>query len=228
MFIEKRNFKNSIGLELTAIYEGEDKNAPVVVICHGYQSSKDSPLTQKAFSKKLIERDISVYRFDFMGHGESQGNINDITPLQGLDDLNCAVKNLDKDDFGLYGSSFGGNVALLYACQNPITALVLKAPVSDYQVTARLVSPARERFIQNTKGVNLFERAKNIKCPTLIIHGDKDNVVPISQSKKLMATLRCNKRLNVIKGADHDIAGKDLDKAYTQIADFFKRNLLAH
>jgi len=226
MFIEKRKFRNSKGLTLAAIYEGENRNAPVVIICHGYKSSKDSPLTQKAFSRKLIERGISVYRFDFTGHGESEGSISKITPLDAYDDLVCAVKNIGEGRFALYGSSFGGFTAILYATQYSVLALALKAPVSDYAVTARIVSPAREQFIQNTKDIDLYEKAKNIKCPTLIMHGDKDDVVPITQSQKLIAALKCEKKLEVIVGADHDIAGEDLEKANTQIADFFKKTLL--
>ncbi len=226
MFIEKRKFKNSKSFTLSAIYEGEDRNAPVVIICHGYTSSKDRPLTQGALAHKLIERGISAFRFDFTGHGESEGSISKITPLDAYDDLVCAVKNLGKEKFALYGSSFGGFTAILYATQNPVLALALKAPVSDYAVTARIVSPAREHFIQNTKEIDLYKKAKNIKCPTLIVHGDKDDVVPITQSQKLIAALKCEKKLEVIVGADHDIDGKELERANAHIADFFKQNLL--
>ncbi len=225
MFIQKRKFKNSKGLTLSAIYEGEDKNAPVVVMCHGYQSSKDKETT-KALSQKLIEGGLNVFRFDFTGHGQSQGDLADITPLRGVDDLASAVDDLDalgKTKFGLYGSSFGGNVALLYTSQNPVLALALKAPVSDYSQTAKIID--RPHFLDELKLINLYKKVKNIKCPVLIVHGDKDDVVPIKQSKKLLDSLQCDKQLEIIKGAGHDIAGDDLKKAYSQIANFFQQTL---
>lgn len=226
MFIEKRNFKNSKSLTLSAVFEGEDRNASVVIMCHGYESSKDSPLTQKAFSKKLIERGVSVYRFDFTGHGESEGSLNDITPLQGLDDLNSAVTNLNKKDFALYGSSFGGYVALLYASENSVLALALKAPVSDYSDPKSPFALSHPRFVEEVKEINIYKRIKNLKCPVLIVHGDKDDVVALAQSKKLYESLTYDKSLQVIHGADHDIRGEDLEKTYDLIADFFKQNLL--
>ena len=222
MFIEKRKFKNSKGLTLAAIYEGEDKNAKVVVMCHGYKSSKDKE-TSRLLAKKLVEKGVSVLRFDFTGHGQSEGNMEDITPLQGLDDLSCAVKNLDKEDFGLYGSSFGGYIALLYASDNSISSLALKAPVSDYRETAAIID--RPHFLEETRSINLYKKVKSIKCPVLIIHGDRDDVVSLRQSKKLHQSLVSDKRLQVVHGADHDIKGKDLEKTYNLIADFFKQTL---
>ena len=228
MFIEKRKFKNSKGSTLSAIYEGENRNAKVVVLCHGYESSKDKE-TNRLLAEKLVERDISVLRFDFTGHGQSEGNMADITPLQELDDLNCAVKNLGKEDPGLYGSSFGGYIALLYASDNSISALALKAPVSDYtDKESSFVAARSSQFFEDVKSINLYKKVKNISCPCLIIHGDRDDVVPLRQSKKLYQSLVCDKRLQVIHGADHDMKGEYLEKTYNLIADFFKRNLLTH
>ena len=97
MFIEKRRFKNSRGLSLAAIYEGENRDAPTVVLCHGYNSSKDK-FSTKSLSQKLVEKGFSVFRFDFTGCGQSEGSIDDLTPLQGLKDLKSAVKNLRKKE----------------------------------------------------------------------------------------------------------------------------------
>src|SRR3989344_8275702 len=102
MFYQKRKFKNSKGLTLAAIYEGTNRDAPVVFICHGYLSSKDSE-SQEDLSKKLLQKGFSVYRFDFTACGDSEGSIYQHTPNQGLDDLNTAVKDLGVKDFALYG-----------------------------------------------------------------------------------------------------------------------------
>src|SRR3989344_3192027 len=131
MFSQKRSFKNSKDFAISAIYEGQDKNAPVVVLCHGYGSSKDNESTF-GLAQKLLAKGLSVYRFDFSGCGQSQGELNQLTPDQGQDDLNSAVKDLGRKQFALYGSSFGGYTALIYACKNPVLALGLKAPVSNY------------------------------------------------------------------------------------------------
>src|SRR3990167_7109026 len=103
MFTQKRKFKNSRKLNLSAIFEGRNRNAPVIVMCHGFHSSKDNPITSRTLAQKLVENGFSVLRFDFTGHGQSEGDIDEVTPLAGLDDLNCAIKNLGKRRIALYG-----------------------------------------------------------------------------------------------------------------------------
>ena len=279
MFIEKRKFKNSKGLTLSALYEGEDKRAPLVILCHGYASSKDSNST-KSLAQKLVKAGLCIFRFDFTGCGDSEGILEyDLTPMVGLDDLKSAVKQIGKKSFALYGSSFGGYVALLYSerknsgfqvfdresqvfdsetqtrgtesapdkanlergrenqgrknvgiysSKHQILAVGLKSPVSDFvQVIKNRPLGRTVKFYEEVKRINLYSDAKQINCPFLIIHGDKDDVVPISQSVKLMKALGSKiKRLEVIKDADHDIRGEDLEKATALIANFFKQTLL--
>ena len=226
MFREKRSFKNSRGLNLSAIFEGEEKDAPIVVMCHGFHSSKDNPITSRALAQKLVESGLSVLRFDFTGHGESQGNIDEITPLYALNDLKSAIKTLGKKKIAIYGSSFGGYIALLYATDHPILALALKSPVSDWS-QVQISNDRGKRFRQETENINIYQKAKNIKAPTLIIHGDQDDVVPLAQSQRLYKYLgSAIKKLEIIKSANHDIKGEDLEKANTQITDFFQETLL--
>lgn len=225
MFIEKRKFKNFKGLTLSAIYEGEHRNAPLVILCHGYGSSKDSEGTRD-LTIKLVSRNLSVFRFDFTGCGESDGIFeDDLTPNAGLDDLNCAIKQISAKSFALYGSSFGGYVSLIYASHNPVLALGLKAPVSDFiEVIKKRPLGRSSKFYEEVKNTDLYKDAKNIKCPVLIIHGHKDDVVPLAQSKKLIGSIKGQKKLEILKGADHDIkAGYG---ANALLADFFAKNLI--
>lgn len=228
MFTEKRKFKNSKGLTLSAIYEGEDKKTPVIVMCHGYGSSKNSE-SNADLAKKLVEAGLCVFRFDFAGCGESEGSIDDLIPSNGIDDLKSAIKNLGRKDFRLHGTSFGGYVALLYASENPLLALTLKAPVSYYPELLRKPPedmPSRQKLYHETKNLDLYEKTKNIKCPTLIVHGSEDEIVPIHQSRKLLTSLTCDKRLHIIEGANHDMRGTFMEEAHTEIANFLRETLL--
>lgn len=228
MFHEKRKFKNLKGLTLSAIYEGEDKNAPVVVICHGYGSSKDS--SAKNLAEKLVQFGISVYRFDFTGCGESEGNLSQLTPDQGQDDLESAVMNLAKDKFALFGSSFGGYTSLIYASKREVVALGLKAPVSDYPAVMQEKGNEKENraldFTDQAFKYNVYDLARNIKAPVFIVHGSDDTDVPLAQSQKLLEYLGGEKELSILHGATHDIKGPHLEDANTQLAEFFRNKLL--
>jgi pimeloyl-ACP methyl ester carboxylesterase len=232
MFQEKVRLKNSVGLSLSAVFEGETKDAPVVVMCHGYSSSKDK-FSTKGLAQKLITKGLSVFRYDFTGCGESEGSLDDSTLLRGLDDLESAVKFLGREKFALYGSSFGGYVALLYAAKSPISALGLKAPVSDYMEVETKRSdqnygftPKKKAgFLKEVKDIDIYQVAKNIKAPTFIVHGDADPVVPAGQSKKLLKCLGGEKKLRILPGAGHVMNDEDLEKANALIADFFQEQL---
>ena len=49
-----------------------------------------------------------------------------------------------------------------------------------------------------------IERAGSVSCPTLVIAGDRDSIIPIEQSRRLHAAIASEKRLVVIAGADHN------------------------
>jgi len=230
MFSEKRKFKNKKGLTLAAIYEGQDKNAPVVVLCHGYGSGKDKDST-KGLAKKLVSAGLCVYRFDFTGCGESGGKLSQLTPDRGQDDLNSAVKGLGRTKFALYGSSFGGYTSLIYASTNPVSALGLKAPVSDYPAVMKAKGNEKENraldFTDEAYKYDIYKLAGNISSPTLIVHGDSDTDVPIAQSQKLLMSLSSKeKELKVIPGAGHVMRGNYLEEANNQLAKFFVDHLL--
>ncbi|MDO8487612.1 MAG: alpha/beta fold hydrolase [Candidatus Curtissbacteria bacterium] len=226
MYREERRFKNSRSLTLAAIYEGKNKNAPVVIMCHGYSSSKTRPST-RTLAKRLTNAGLSVYRFDFTGNGKSEGNLKNLTPIVGLDDLKSAIKDLGRKDFALFGSSFGGYVALLYALENPIMALALRAPVSSYPaVYEPKYKEEMKKIVKEVAAIDIYKEAKNIKCPVQITHGDADDVVPIAQSKKLLESLSGIKQLEIIKGSRHAPKGKYLSKSNRVLAQFLTQTLL--
>src|SRR3989338_4963019 len=58
-------------------------------------------------------------------------------------------------------------------------------------------------FVEDLMQYNVYESVKNIGCPTLVVHGDSDQEVPISHSQKLFESLVCDKKMAVVKGANH-------------------------
>ncbi len=229
MFSQKRKFKNLKGLTLHAIYEGNDKNNPVVILCHGYGSSKDNESTHD-LSKKLVTAGLSVYRFDFTGCGQSQGELSQLTPDQGQDDLKSAVKNLNAKKFALFGSSFGGYTSLIYASKNPVLALGLKAPVSNYPEVMKAKGNEKENkaldFTKEAFKYDVYELAAKIQAPTLIVHGGNDDDVPLSQIQKLVKSLGGEKELSIIHGGTHQMRGPAMQDAHNQLTKFFVNHLL--
>src|SRR5262249_60562823 len=98
----------------------EQPTSTVVVLCHGFLSSKNST-TNKTLTRMLNERGFATFRFDFFGQGESEGLLEDITISLAVGQAKAALALVRSRGFvkiGLGGSSFGGLVAVLTAGQH--------------------------------------------------------------------------------------------------------------
>lgn len=250
---EKLFFKNSKGDKLCGVLSNPtgNKERPIIILCHGFTTGKES-FTCVRLEKLLNQKNISTFRFDFFGHGESEGKFEDITVSEAVDDILKAIKLVKKKGYlrmGLVGSSFGGLASILAASKtNDLFVLALKAPISD--LLGKLISqnnryPVEKwkdkgflyhkndagkkfklnySFFEDAKKTNGYDVAKKIKIPTMIIHGDKDESVPIEQSKKL-ASLIENCRLEIFKGCDHKFSKQeDFNKMLNLITEFIVEN----
>lgn len=228
---EKLFFKNSKGNRLCGILSNPtaEKEKPIIILCHGFSTSKDGN-TYVRLEKILNEHGVSTFRFDFFGHGESDGKFEEITTSEAVDDILNAIKFLKKSGYkriGLVGSSFGGMASIITASKtNDLYVLALKSPVSDYlgkivtQKDKQEIKTWKEKgfiyvptpdgenhklnysFFEDAEKVNGYKCAKKIKVQTLIVHGDKDETVPIEQSIKISSLIE-NCRLEIIEGGDH-------------------------
>ncbi len=223
---EKLFYLNSKGEKLCAVLSDPsgDFGRPIIVLCHGFNSSKEAR-SIVTLEKTLNAKNISTFRIDFFGQGESDGNFEDITASEAVDDVVRAVNFLKSKGYkrvGLVGSSFGGLACLIAAAKShEIYVLALRSPVADYEeveflqrgedgmlkwkhekIASKENRPVKYAFIEDAKRNNGLAFAPKIFVPTLIVHGDADRIVPIGQSKKL-ASLIPGCRLEIIPGADH-------------------------
>jgi dipeptidyl aminopeptidase/acylaminoacyl peptidase len=200
----------------------------------------------------LNREEFSIFRFDFFGHGESAGKFEEITISEAVDDVQSAIRFVKDSGYkriGLMGSSFGGFASLLTAGQSDdLFVLALKSPVSDYLglliardhrrnietwrkegfITVEGADGERLRlnytFFEDAEKTNGYAIAGYISAPTLIVHGDRDETVPLSQSQKIAALIPdCN--LKVIRGADHVYSVPDhFESLLKLISDFIILN----
>lgn len=247
------NFKNSKGDNLVGILNETSNKDWVLIMCHGFTSSKNTTNFVKLVGM-LEQKEIASLRFDFWGHGESDGNFSDITISEAVDDILNAikfVKELGYKNVGLLGSSFGGISSIMATSKTTdLSFLCLKSPVSNYwevveeggKHTPEEMNDWKEKgfreydsdgkilklkysFVEDFDNNKPYEVAKNIKIPTLIVHGDVDNDVPYSQSQKLVSVLP-NAELVTVHGADHRYTGEgQADEMLNAFYNFILENI---
>lgn len=227
----------------------------IAVLCHGFLSSKNSS-TNKTLTRLLVERGIATFRFDFFGHGESDGPFEQLTNTLAVAQALAALDLVRQKGYhriGVMGSSFGGLVATLTAAQRTdLACLALKCPVVDFAEELRLEfgegemaqwqstdtvpnimgGPSRVAlryaFYEDCMRQIAYEPARSITAPTVIVQGDKDEHVPLHQSRRLYEALRVEKHLELLPGADHQFTkGEDFQRMTTVIADWLTSYLTA-
>ncbi|HKW86726.1 MAG TPA: alpha/beta hydrolase [Nitrospiraceae bacterium] len=71
-----------------------------------------------------------------------------------------------------------------------------------------------------------YDAAKTITAPTLIVQGDRDEYVPLHQSRRLYDALQSDKRLEILNGADHRFTRPDdFRRMTTMLADWMVQHL---
>ena len=224
-------FSDSSGHQISGILAkpagGTDRLA---VLCHGFLSNKNSA-TNRALTAMLLPQGIATLRFDFFGHGDSEGPFEKLTVGIAVQQTLAALGLAGSRGYrkiGLVGSSFGGLVAILAAAEFiDLTCLALKCPVSDlaamlreefgttemrqWQKTNTIPNitgkpgriPLLFSFYEDCAHHVAYEAPKAMTLPTLIVHGDADEYVPVAQSLRLQEFLGGNTSLVVLAGADH-------------------------
>jgi fermentation-respiration switch protein FrsA (DUF1100 family) len=105
----------------------------------------------------------------------------------------------------LFGESLGSAVALDLALEKPARALVLEAPFTSVPEVARgtIFFPLAP-FVR-TRYDNLAKVGR-LRIPLLVLHGDRDAVVPFALGRRLFEAAPEPKRFFAIPGADHNDA----------------------
>lgn len=133
---------------LAAVLQTPDgaKDYPLVIVCHGFTSSKDTELMQ-TLANDLEKEGIATLRFDFNGHGKSEGRFQDMTVLNEIEDAKKVYDYASKlphvTSISLAGHSQGGVVASMTAQTLPIyeTAVRYQGPAFMIHGTGDVVVP---------------------------------------------------------------------------------------
>ncbi len=241
IIMEKISFQNKRGKKLVGILHlPKEKTNLAIIISHGFGANKDRPPLIR-LAETLSKDRFAVLRFDFGGCGESEDS--EITLKNQADDIKSAIYYLRNNGYmriGLLGESVGGLYSIL-AYDEEIKVLVLwstetKARTSFredwkqqldergfviYKKDGKEYKFPREYF-KERQSMKQEEILTKIKSPVLMIHGQKDHVVPLEHSIEAMQYLSEESKLAIIKDGDHELDDK-MDKVISLSVEWFEK-----
>ncbi len=88
VFIDGHHGRLKALIQKPELQQGE--KCPMVIFCHGFSGTKDGPLFELV-ADTLQAHGIASIRFDFNGHGESEGDFKDMTVPNEIEDAKKVV-----------------------------------------------------------------------------------------------------------------------------------------
>ena len=200
---------------------------PVVIGSHGLFATQESP-KQIALAKACNLLGMAYFRFDHRGCGRSEGGKYEQVSFQArCEDLLRICEIIRKrsdtsDEIAIFGSSLGGAVACRVSTIVQTWSLVtFAAPVSSKCVidsVSKSAIPIKHPEI-NLKGLafdneRILENIKNI----LVVHGEHDEVVPVSEAYGIFRKARNPKRMIIQKCGDHRMSNSTHQESFVNMA----------
>ena len=206
-----------------------DGDEPTLLFLPGYASDMEGAkaLALDAFAGRL---GLSMLRFDYSGTGSSEGGFEEGTLARWIDEATLMLDELARGPVIAIGSSMGWWIALHLALRRPerIAALVGIAAAPDFtewgypdRLKERLAAGETLRrefpdggaqvtasgFWSSGQAMRLLDSEIAIDCPVRLIHGDRDEDVPLDIAIRLKDRLRsADVQVKVVKCGGHRLS----------------------
>lgn len=218
----------------------------MAILMHGFTANRNTDLL-KQIADNLRDENVASVRFDFNGHGESDGKFEDMTVVNEIEDAKAILDYVRTDphvrNIFLIGHSQGGVVASMLAGLYPdvIKKVVLMAPAAQLKDDALngntqgasynpdhipTAVPFKDKklggfYLRTAQVLPIYEVSQRYNGPVSIIVGSNDEVVDPKYSKKY-DEVYSNSELHIIDGSDHSFTGEFKDQAAQLASNFVK------
>lgn len=205
---ENVTFKSADGTPLHGwfIPARSDKSKATVVFSHGNAGSIGHHL---GFVTWLAEAGYHVLMFDYRGFGKSggapdrRGMINDVKAAFAYA---ASRRDVDSRRLVSYGHSLGGAKSVTALGETPVKglrAIVIDGAFASYQTMARVIGGQLGASLVTDELAPKDFVGKLSPVPLLVVHGTRDEVVPVSQGRQLFEAARQPKTLFEVKTGRH-------------------------
>ncbi|KAK9099327.1 hypothetical protein Syun_026372 [Stephania yunnanensis] len=198
---KKITLQNNSGQKLVGVLH-ETGSVELVVLCHGFQSSKECK-SLVTIASALEKEGTSSFRFDFVGNG-----YHDVPVIVNI----SGRFNLEKGMEGRLGKDFMQRIK-----QHGYIDVFNRKGKFEYRVT--------EESLMDRLATHMAPACLTIEkdCRVLTVHGASDRIVPAKDAFKFEKLIP-NHKLHIIEGADHEYTSHQAELA-SIVLQFIKEGL---
>jgi len=221
---------------------------PALCLCHGIPSGQPASSDDAGYpglAEKFCAAGFITLIFSFRGAGEAQGNLDMLgwtRDLMAAIDFLAGLDEVDKSRLCVLGSSAGAAVSVYVAANDPrVSSLITfacpaefsfltdkkraKATIDHFRTIGVIKDtsfpPSEKEWLNGFSTVSPLKWIDKISPrPLLLIHGEKDDLVPVEHARKLFERAGEPKKLVIIPGAGHRLRLEE--KAVNTALDWFK------
>ena len=221
-------FTNSEGFELHGWYLPGDTGVTLLWF-HGNAGNISDRLNLIKQIRTQVE--VGILIFDYRGYGLSEGVPSESgLYLDAKAAMDYLTDRLDADyesqNIVFFGRSLGSAVALRMATIYDTQAVIVEAPFTSLEDMAKIHYSYAPDFLINWLIQGRYdsrETVKDLTSPLMVIHGQKDPIVPISMGRKIYDSAKVEKYFYFVEGAGHNdtfvVAGSEY---FGRIRDFIE------
>lgn len=220
--VEDVSFTSADGTKLHGWFVARPGARGTLIWCHGNAGN----LSHRADNiQRLAVLPLNIFIFDYRGYGKSAGVPDEAGVYQdalAAYDTLVEGRGLRPETLILFGRSLGGAVAVHLARNRPAAGLILESAFTSAADMAKEILPLMPSGLVRAR-LDVAGEIASLAVPKLLLHGDRDEVVPYAMGEALFKAAKEPKTFYTITGAGHNdtylAGGKPYFEAWAKFVD---------
>jgi fermentation-respiration switch protein FrsA (DUF1100 family) len=200
--VEERELATPDGETVLAWYGPARPGFPTLLYFHGNAGSFEF---RQERIRRYMARGFGMYMMTYRGYGGSTGSpserANVADALLAYDAL--VAEGVRAEDIIVYGESLGSGIAVQVAAAKPVGGVILDAPYTSLVDAAAVHYPYLPARLLMTDRYDTMAHIGRVTAPLLVLHGERDEVVPVSMGRAVFEAANEPKDLRTFAEAGH-------------------------
>lgn len=188
------------GERLVGWWKPPEAGRALVLYFHG---NGGSLLNRRDRARALTQDGRGLLIVSYRGYSGSTGSPSEAGLRRDAEAAYGYLASYQPSRIVVYGESLGSGVAVWLASHRPVGGLVLDAPFTSIADVARPIFWFVPVGLLLRDQFRSIDRIVEVKAPLLVMHGDRDGIIPVALGELLFAAAREPKRFEKLAGVDH-------------------------